>query len=154
MMPAYADTRPRKGGRGRGELVGEAAARCSKDSLRSFAISQLFYLHIWGGGGHLECRRRRPWFRSVAAVSMGILVSIPLRSSGPQPLWRLAARLRQIFGIGRFSIATDTWNRGSNPSLTPNSKQQHVVHEVPDLLLHAKCCEKKTLPLWPPCRVE
>ena len=40
-------------------------------------------------------------------AGFGISVSMPPRSSGPQPLWRLASRLRQSFGIGRFGIAID-----------------------------------------------
>ena len=52
-----------------------------------------------------------------------ILVSTQLQSSWPQPLWhqtRLAARLRQGFGIGRFGIAIDTFCPPSSWGLKPS----------------------------------
>ena len=65
----------------------------------------------------------RVCFGSVPSTSAGfdISVSIAIRSSGPQLLWRLAARLRQSFGISRFDIAIDTFGLPSNRGLKPIS---------------------------------
>ena len=61
-------------------------------------------------------------FDSVLSISagFGIVLSIPLRSSGPKPLWRLAARLRQSFGIRRLGIAMHTFGLKSKRGLKPS----------------------------------
>ena len=77
----------------------------------------------------------RVYFGSLLSISagLGISVSILLRSSGPQTLWRLAARLRRSFDIGRFGIAIDTFVLLSNRGLKPSPNKSRLASNPPDV---------------------
>ena len=105
-----------------GRLTKEDTGSLLEDSLPKF-VSFGIMLRFWDPYPFFSCSI---CFGSVLSISAGFCISVPmpLRSTGPQPLGLLAARLRTSFGIGRFSIAIDTFDlpsiRGLKPSLICN----------------------------------